>query len=385
VTQPPGGGAGGVVSQPPGSNAGGVVNQPNVGGIFDATVTQGTTAGIPLKFVCATSEADLYIGTSVSKAASLEMIVSDSAGNVVCDKSVGVKEYITKNKALDLASCQLTGNSYTVRLENPAKPAHDLFFSVLLKSQAFFEDDYISIVRADANSAWTATSHISPIQEGYPMPNAQMFAANAVVGVLWANNPANDASVDASKCDSSASPLVVNMTPPGKADTGMQLSSPEKGVWFDILGRNSNPYAHAKKKISWIKNANYMFLALPRNGHVSGIDQLFGNNTFGEDYTFAENGFAALAKYDANGDRLINEKDPIYRSLRLWSDANFDGVAQPNELKSLSDYGLKEIDLGFDPTYFEQDQYGNQSRLRSTVKSENGQLHTIFDLWFVLK
>jgi hypothetical protein len=128
-----------------------------------------------------------------------------------------------------------------------------------------------------------------------------------------------------------------------------------------------------------------MFLALPRRGQVKGVDELFGNNTFGPDYTFAENGFAALAKYDLNHDGKIDAKDPIFRDLRLWSDKNKDGIVQPEELKSLQELGLEEIDLQYDSSYYERDQYGNESRFRSDVKSVNGQLHMIFDLWFSLR
>lgn len=46
-------------------------------------------------------------------------------------------------------------------------------------------------------------------------------------------------------------------------------------------------------------NQDYALLTLPDSqGRIAGIDQLFGDNTFGPDGAFAANGYAALAKYD---------------------------------------------------------------------------------------
>jgi hypothetical protein len=366
----------GSVGQPPSGNAGGSVAQP-------------TTTTVPVLFICSTSEATLYVGTSVSSAAAVELKISDPGGNVVCDQTAGVKEYITKNKAIDLSACNLTGNSYTAKLIDPAKPAQDLFYADIPSRSIFAQDDYISLTRTNPTLPWTALSHVSSTQDGMSSSALTgLFSSDTSVSVLWAANAAYkkplSGAVDNSACDSTASPLVINMTATGQPDPGVSLSSPANGVWFDILGRNAHSYAHAKQRISWIRNPNYMLVALPVHGNVNGIDELFGNNTYGPDYAFADNGFQALAKYDNNYDDVINAKDPVYSALRLWSDSNFDGIAQREELKSLEELGIVEIDLVYDPSYFEQDQYGNQSRMRSTVQTLDGVLHMIFDLWFAL-
>jgi hypothetical protein len=40
------------------------------------------------------------------------------------------------------------------------------------------------------------------------------------------------------------------------------------------------------------------------------------------------------------------------------------------------------IDLHFDNRYKEQDQYGNQTLMKSVVQMEDGKMHLLFDLWF---
>lgn len=191
-----------------------------------------------------------------------------------------------------------------------------------------------------------------------------------------------------------ASPLVIDLGPHEKASKTIEISSIMDGIFFDILGLNSFPYAYAKKKIGWTSNPRYGFLVLPNvQGQVLGIDQMFGDNTLGPDNQFALNGFLALAKYDGKDrsgkrqtsriDGLISADDDIYGALRLWTDTNYNGYAEPSELKSLAQAEIDFIDLRYDNTYRERDIHGNETTYKSVVGKSDGRYHLIFDLWFV--
>ncbi|MEQ1916755.1 MAG: hypothetical protein ABL856_08535 [Gallionella sp.] len=56
-------------------------------------------------------------------------------------------------------------------------------------------------------------------------------------------------------------------------------------------------------------------------------------------------GFAALAQEDTNGDGLVNNLDTNFASLRVWQDANQDGISQSNELKTLTDAGIASFNV----------------------------------------
>jgi len=69
------------------------------------------------------------------------------------------------------------------------------------------------------------------------------------------------------------------------------------------------------------------WLALDRDGDgaiTSGLE-LFGD-------AVAEHGFAALAELDANGDGMIDARDPMFAALLLWTDRNGDRASAPGEL-----------------------------------------------------
>jgi hypothetical protein len=191
------------------------------------------------------------------------------------------------------------------------------------------------------------------------------------------NNPPDPST----PCDLIASPLLVTFS--DGPHEPLRLTSQAQGVRFDILGENSDPRPHSPKQISWYHQQNYYFIALPDDhGEVNGIDQLFGNNTPGPDHMFAGHGYAALAKYDSNHDGWITKDDAVFAKLRLWKDDNGDGVAQAAELRSLREMKVTGIDLEPDSSFREIDRYGNETRMKSVVRTEDGKLHLMFDLWF---
>lgn len=159
------------------------------------------------------------------------------------------------------------------------------------------------------------------------------------------------------------------------------LTAPDEGVMFDLLGRRLN---HKKVQTSWFagsKTENY-FLALPnKKGEVLGVDQLFGDATLGPDGKYAKQGFAALAKYDDSGDKIISEDDEVFSKLRLWKDDNLDGIAQDSELHTLDSKGVLAIDLRFDRRYQEIDGHGNITKYKSVVLMNDGQYGLVYDLY----
>lgn len=158
-----------------------------------------------------------------------------------------------------------------------------------------------------------------------------------------------------------SSPIILDVT-----GEGFFLTNAENGVKFDLTGDGT---AH---QTGWTApGANNAFLALPgADGLVHNGAQLFGNFT-PQPSSPTPNGFAALAVYDqpangGNGDGIIDARDAIFSSLRLWIDANHDGVSQPGELFTLPSLGINSISLNYKLDE-RQDQYGNLFSYRAQV------------------
>jgi hypothetical protein len=137
-------------------------------------------------------------------------------------------------------------------------------------------------------------------------------------------------------------PLVFDLNGDGVNTTGM-----EQAVWFDVAGDGT------AEQVGWTNPETmeaFLWLDLNHKDRVENGSELFGIGTVMPDGTKARGGFEALASYDervrgGNRDGSIDASDEVWQHLRLWIDADHDGVCDPNETAPIARYGVAAIDL----------------------------------------
>ncbi|WP_236939894.1 hypothetical protein [Francisella uliginis] len=131
-------------------------------------------------------------------------------------------------------------------------------------------------------------------------------------------------------------PLVVDLDRDGKLET----TSADGSVLFD---HDNDGQATGT---GWV-NAEDGLLVRDKNldGQITSGRELFGDNTIKSDGTKAVDGFDALSDLDSNSDGVFNEQDSAFSEVKVWQDADQDGVTDQGELLSLAEAGISSIDL----------------------------------------
>jgi hypothetical protein len=163
------------------------------------------------------------------------------------------------------------------------------------------------------------------------------------------------------------SPIVIDVD-----HSGFSMSDTNGGVVFNMLN-DGVPLA-----ISWTAaGSTNALLVLDRNGNgtIDNGTELFGDLT-PQPVSSEANGFLALAEYDkssngGNGNGRIDSGDAIFSQLRLWQDANHNGVSEANELRTLGAFGITGIDLNYKASK-RTDAFGNKFRYRAKIYDAGG-------------
>jgi hypothetical protein len=158
---------------------------------------------------------------------------------------------------------------------------------------------------------------------------------------------------------------------------GVSTRSLAQGVLFDLDGDGT------LEQTAWVSTGDGLLVRdLNHNGRIDNGRELFGSSTELPDGGRAQDGFQALAALDSNADGRIDQADEAYASLKVWVDANSDGVSDAGELCGLAEAGVRSIGLAAEAST-RRDQ-GNIVGLVASFERDDGVSAEIADVWLQL-
>jgi hypothetical protein len=174
-----------------------------------------------------------------------------------------------------------------------------------------------------ANNPWTDAD---PFQ-GMPGHGISPTVNTATTGALtWEPTPPRGAD-----------PLVLDLDGGGISNSGIEPGYP---ILFDHDGdgvRNATGWVGAGEAI--------VVRDLDGNGTIDSGREIFGDNTLltrgPKAGQRAADGFEAMADLDSNNDGQFNAADAAFASVKLWKDANQNGISEAGELFTFAQMGVQ--------------------------------------------
>lgn len=172
------------------------------------------------------------------------------------------------------------------------------------------------------------------------MSNA-LLAATALAACAAFSSPLEQRTAPLAPSASPVDALVVDLT-----GDGFHLVPPALGVTLTLRGQAI--------RVGWTEAGSLnAFLAVDRNGdgRVDVPSELLGKSYVKSDGVLAKSGFDGLL--DLFRDHLSEPKSRMdvdaaeFSRLRLWCDANHDGVAEPKEVVDMATAGVTGVVMSY--------------------------------------
>jgi hypothetical protein len=168
------------------------------------------------------------------------------------------------------------------------------------------------------------------------------------------------------EAEAPVSPLILDLDGDGIEVSALNGAG---SVYWDI---DNDGFREAS---AWVgKDDGLLALDRNANGVIDNHSELFGTDKI--------DGFTVLTAMDSNKDNRIDSRDTDFAKLRIWQDANSDGISQASELKTLAQAGIKSISLN--DTTTNQTINGNKVTHISTFTKTNNTTGTIADVWLFI-
>ena len=156
---------------------------------------------------------------------------------------------------------------------------------------------------------------------------------------------------------------------------GITTTAAANGVNFDLTATGT------ASQVGWVGQGDGLLVRdINGDGVINDGTELFGGATQLQNGQRAGDGFRAMADLDSNGDGQLGSGDAAFSELKLWVDADHDGLTDDGELKGLADFGVVSINLDFAKGSTVDN--GNLLGLVGSYTKADGTEAAMADVWF---
>lgn len=176
---------------------------------------------------------------------------------------------------------------------------------------------------------------------------------------------------DTSDAEQRTSPIVIDLDGDGVETLGLT-----RNRYFD---HDANGM---QERTAWAgSDDGFLVRDLNGNGRIDNGREMFGNHTLLSDGGVAANGFEALRDIDDNQDGRLDVNDVAFAQLRIWRDANSNGVTDAGELLTLEQAGISAVRTQWQTSTFVDANGQAHGQIGSAVRTD-GSNAAAADVWF---
>ena len=206
------------------------------------------------------------------------------------------------------------------------------------------------------------------------------------IGMPWPVYP-DDWQKGFGAAETTTSPIILDLD--GNGVQTIRLNKGDKGdptgpsIFFNLDAKGLS------ENTGWVDARDGLLVRdLNGDGQITSGRELFGNHTLltqgPKAGQTAAHGFEALAELDTNGDGMVNSQDGGFASLRVWKDANGNGLTDAGELLTLAQAGVASLNVAFTNSEALPDAQGNTHKELGQYTSTSGATHSMSDVWFAV-
>ena len=242
---------------------------------------------------------------------------------------------------------------------------------ILTEEEPYISEQYLQILQSflsgnlmyDANNEELLNSLIMGIATFTPLPMTLIYQFINIDG-----SPIREGFTTAAN---TRSPLILDLD-----GDGVETIGTNSNVYFD---HDDNGFA---ENSGWVgKDDGLLVRDLNNNGQIDDGTELFGNNSVLSSGEKAANGFEALKDLDSNNDGIFNSSDTAWNQVKVWKDANSNGLVDEGELLTLEQANVSGINLDYENSTT-TDENGNQHNQTGTFIKTDGSTGSVHDVWF---